>query len=359
MSGSPQALPVSGSLLELTQALVDHESPSGSEAALADQIEQALRHAAHLEVVRVGNTVAARTTLNRPTRMVWAGHIDTVPENNNLPSRLADGWLWGRGTVDMKSGVAIGVKCAVEISAPIHDVTWIFYDNEEVEATKNGLGFFAAVHPEWVQGDLAVVGEPTGGVIEAGCNGTLRVTVTTSGTRAHSARSWMGINAIHGVSAVLRILENYEALTVVVDGLSYREGLNAVGITGGVAGNVIPDSCTVTINYRFAPDKSIEDARSHVRAVFEGFDVVVVDAAAAAKPGLSTPAAQGFMDAVGGVVHPKFGWTDVARFSEWGIPALNFGPGDPSLAHADDERVEVAQIESVFQAMRAWLSPAA
>jgi succinyl-diaminopimelate desuccinylase len=356
MSASSVALPVGGPLRELVQALVDSESPSGAEASLADAIETALSGAAHLEVLRLGNTVAARTNLGRARRVIWAGHIDTVQAHNNLPSEERDGWLWGRGSVDMKAGVAVGLKLAIEVSEPLHDVTWIFYDNEEVDASKNGLGLFGSAHPEWVRGDLAIVGEPTNGAIEAGCNGTLRVEVSTVGVRAHSARSWMGRNAIHDASGILARLEAYQPAEVDVDGLVYREGLNAVGISGGVAGNVIPDLCTVTINYRFAPDKSIADAMDHVSTVFDGFSVAVVDQAAAAKPGLSQPLSQEFIGALGITVGPKYGWTDVARFSEWGIPALNYGPGDPSLAHADDERVELAQVDEIFASLSSWLT---
>jgi succinyl-diaminopimelate desuccinylase len=356
MSASRVALPVGASLRELVQALVDNESPSGAEASLADAIEAVLSGAYHLEVLRVGNTVAARTNLGRPRRVIWAGHIDTVPSHNNLPSRTTDGWLWGRGSVDMKAGVAIGLKLAVEMMEPVHDVTWIFYDNEEVESSKNGLGLFGAAHPEWVHADLAIVGEPTNAAIEAGCNGTLRVEISTTGVRAHSARSWMGKNAIHAASGILARLEAYQPAEVDVDGLLYREGLNAVGISGGVAGNVIPDLCAVTINYRFAPDKSIAEAIDHVSSVFEGFGVAVVDQAAAAKPGLSQPLFHEFVGALGKAVGPKYGWTDVARFSEWGIPALNYGPGDPSLAHTDDERVELAQVDEIFASLSSWLT---
>jgi len=341
---------------DLTRQIVDMPSPSGHEAPLADAIERALAGASHLEVVRVGNTVAARTMLGREARVLWAGHIDTVPVHNNLPSHTEAGVLYGRGTVDMKGGLAIGLKLAIELEAPLHDVTWIFYDNEEVEATKNGLGLFGAAHPEWVTGDFAIVGEPSNGALEGGCNGTLRVEVSTTGVQAHSARSWKGTNAIHAVSDVLTRLVDYEPQTIDVDGLSYREGVNAVGIAGGVAGNVIPDRATVTINYRFAPDKSVDQAVAHMNDVFEGYEVVVVDAAGGARPGLNSAIAQGFVTALGVELRPKYGWTDVARFGQWGIPAVNFGPGDPSLAHSDDERVEIASIESVFQGLKSWLT---
>jgi succinyl-diaminopimelate desuccinylase len=355
MSGESIVLRTEEPVEELTRQIVDIPSPSGREAGLADALEAALAVAPHLETVRVGNTVAARTSLGRKHRVVWAGHIDTVPVNHNLPSTVKEGFLHGRGTVDMKGGLAIGLKLALELVSPLHDVTWIFYDNEEVEATKNGLGLFSAAHPEWVRGDFAIVGEPSNGAVEGGCNGTLRVVVTTTGRQAHSARSWMGENAIHAASAVLARMVEYEPHTVTVDGLDYREGLNAVGISGGVAGNVIPDRCEITVNYRFAPDKTVEEALVHLADVFSGFNVAVVDQAGGARPGVDSALARGFVGALGVEVRPKYGWTDVARFGEWGIPAVNFGPGDPSLAHSDDERVAVAEIQGVYAGMKNWL----
>ena len=159
---------------------------------------------------------------------------------------------------------------------------------------------------------------------------------------------------------MLRRLAEYRPETVAVDGLDYREGLNAVLITGGTAANVIPDRCTVTVNYRFAPSRSVAEAEAHVREVLAGFDVTVTDAAAGARPGLDDPAARGFVDAVLGATGrapvAKQGWTDVARFAALGIPAVNFGPGDPLLAHTADERCPVGQIEQVHAALRAWLT---
>jgi len=356
MSGARFTLDTTAPVGELAAALINAPSPSGQETELADTIEALLRETPHLEVLRHGNTVAARTSKGLPSRAVWAGHLDTVPANGNDSATIADGVLVGRGSVDMKSGAAIGLKLASELVDPAVDVTWIFYDNEEVESSKNGLGLFGAAHPEWVKGDFAIVGEPSNGIVEGGCNGTLRVEVSATGTRAHSARSWKGDNAIHQAQEILDRLVSYTPATVDVDGLAYREGMNAVGIRGGVAGNVIPDLCTVTVNYRFAPDKSSSEAITHVRELFEGFEVVVVDDAPGARPGLTHPLVQEFVDALGVEVAPKYGWTDVARFGEWGISALNYGPGDPSLAHADDERVEIAQIEACYQGLKSWLS---
>jgi succinyl-diaminopimelate desuccinylase len=353
-------LDLAASCPELTKALCDIESESGNEGAIADAIHAALVGFDHLEVIRDGNAIVARTSLGRAKRVVLAGHIDTVPVNRNLPTRWesVDGcdYLWGRGTVDMKAGVAVLVKLAAELVAPAVDVTWIFYDNEEVSADLNGLGRLAAHRPELLAGDFAILGEPTEALVEGGCNGTLRIDVLTAGVRAHSARAWVGHNAIHDAAPILTKLAAYVPREVEVDGLVYREGLNAIGITGGVAGNVIPDACTVRLNYRFAPSRSSEEAIAHVRELFPGFETVVVDVAEGARPGLDAPLAQQFLAAVGGVARPKYGWTDVARFAALGIPAVNYGPGDPLKAHADDERVNVAQIIRCEAGLRAWLA---
>lgn len=352
------ALDLSASTPELTRQLVDIASVSGGEAALADALEAVVRAQPHLEVTRDGDAVVARTTLGRAQRVVIAGHIDTVPVNGNLPARLDGGILWGRGTVDMKGGCAVMLALAVELAEPAVDVTWVWYDNEEVDSSLNGLGRIARELPELLTADFAILGEPSNGEIEGGCNGTIRVDVTTRGRRAHSARAWMGENAIHAVAPVLERLAAYEAGEVEVDGLVYRESLSAVRISGGVAGNVIPDECTVHVNYRFAPSRSGAEALAHLERLFAGLpvEITVADLAEGARPGLDAPLAQQFVAAVGGEARPKYGWTDVARFSALGIPAVNYGPGDPSLAHADDERVPVEQIERVEAGLRRWLT---
>ena len=339
----------------LTERLVDIPSESGEEATIADLVEAALRGFDHLEVLRLGNTVVARTDLGLPDRVVVAGHLDTVPANGNLPARREPEVIHGLGSCDMKSGVAVALHLAATVPRPVRDVTYLFYDCEEVEAERNGLTRLSRERPELLAADFAVLMEPSNAGVEAGCQGTLRVEVTLTGERAHSARSWMGDNAIHAAAPVLQRLRDYEARRPVIDGLEYHEGLNAVSVQGGVAGNVIPDRCVVTVNHRFAPDRSEEEALAFVRDFFAPYDVVVVDSAPGALPGLSVPAAAAFADAVGGEVHPKFGWTDVARFSGLGVPAVNFGPGDPVYAHKQDEHVPVAHIEQVTTALRAWL----
>ncbi|MCX4447026.1 succinyl-diaminopimelate desuccinylase [Streptomyces sp. NPDC087866] len=344
----------------LTAALVDFPSVSGEEKDLADAIESALRALPHLTVERYGNNVVARTDLGRSERVILAGHIDTVPIAGNVPSRLdADGLLWGCGTSDMKSGVAVQLRIAATVSEPNRDLTFVFYDQEEVAAHLNGLGRIADAHPDWLKGDFAILLEGSNGEVEGGCQGTLRVFLHLEGERAHSARSWMGSNAIHAAAPVLARLAAYEPRRPVIDGLEYHEGLNAVRIEGGVANNVIPDACTVVVNYRYAPDLGQEEALAHVREVFADCGVAeftVDDHSGAAMPGLSHPAAKAFMDAVGGVARPKFGWTDVARFGPLGVPAVNYGPGDPVLAHKRDEHVKVERITHCEERLRSWLT---
>lgn len=356
------ALDLTATTPELTRQFVDIASVSGGEAALADAIEAVLRPLPHLEVLRDGDAVVARTNLGRAQRVVIAGHIDTVPINGNVPARLeqtAEGEvLWGRGTVDMKGGCAVALALAVELTAPLVDVTWVWYDNEEVDSSLNGLGRIARERPELLAADFAILGEPSGAEVEGGCNGTIRVDVTTRGRRAHSARAWLGENAIHAAAPVLERLAAYTPREVEVDGLVYRESLSAVRISGGVAGNVIPDECTVHVNYRFAPSVSGAEALIHLQELFAGLpvEIAVADLAEGARPGLDAPLAQRFVEAVGGQARPKYGWTDVARFSALGIPAVNYGPGDPGLAHADDERVPVEQIVRVEAGLRRWLT---
>jgi succinyl-diaminopimelate desuccinylase len=341
----PVELDLAGDPVELTAALVDIPSVSEDEALIAESVEAALRtQAKHLEVIRSGNTVLARTTLGRPSRVVMAGHLDTVPLNDNLPLTRTDGFLHGLGTVDMKSGDAVLLHVAATLPEPRHDVTFVFYDCEEIEAARNGLGRIERELPEWLAGDLAIVGEPSNAVVEAGCQGTMRIEVRTAGRRAHTARGWMGENAIHALSGALATLASYEARTVDIDGCVYREGLQAVRVGGGVSGNVVPDAAVLTVNHRFAPDRGPAEAEAHLREVFAGYDVHVTDVAPGALPGLSAPAAAELVTAAGGAPVAKLGWTDVARFAALGMPAVNFGPGDPTLAHTQQEFVPVADI---------------
>ena len=345
-----------GDPVDLTAALVDVPSVSGEEKVLADAVEAALRALPHLEVHRSGETVLARTNLGRPRRVMLAGHLDTVPVADNLPSRVDGDLLYGCGTSDMKAGAAVFLHLAATLPEPRHDLTLVFYDCEEIEAARNGLGRIERELPDWLAADLALLGEPTDGLVEAGCQGTLRVEIRTAGHRAHSARSWLGDNAIHRAADVLNRLAAYEARRVTIDGCEYREGLQAVRIAGGVAGNVVPDECTVTVNFRFAPDRTVETAEQHVREVFDGLDAIVTDSSPGALPGLAAPAAQEFLAATGEAPRAKYGWTDVSRFAALGIPALNYGPGDPNLAHTREEHVAVGQITRSVEVLRRFLA---
>lgn len=354
------SLDLSASSVDLTRTICDIPSVSGDERTLADAIAEALAPLTHLDVYRDGDTIVARTALGRAQRVAIAGHIDTVPINENLPTRDIEiegaAHLWGRGTVDMKAGVAVQLKLAAELVDPRVDVTWMWYDHEEVDADLNGLTRLSRTRPDLFAADFAILGEPSNGQVEGGCNGNLRALVRTTGVRAHSARAWIGENAIHKAAPILGRLAEYRPRDVEVEGLVYREGMNAVRISGGVAGNVIPDACEVEVNYRFAPSRSGEEASQHVHDVFAGFDVEVVDLAPGARPGLDAPLAREFVEAVGAEPRPKYGWTDVARFSAMGVPAVNYGPGDPHLAHHDEERVPLRQIDDVERGLRAWLT---
>jgi succinyl-diaminopimelate desuccinylase len=352
-TASPPELP---GLDDLVEQLVNVPSVSGSEAALASLVERFLSGREHLEVVRDGDAVLARTRIGAGRRVLLAGHLDTVPLAGNVPSWRQDRRLYGCGSSDMKSGLA--VMLALATAPPTgSDLTCVFYDGEEVAASRNGLGRLTRTHREWLDADLAVLLEPTDGRVEAGCQGSLRVQAALSGVRAHTARSWLGANAIHAAGPLLERLRVYRARTAVVDGCEYREGLSAVAITGGVAGNVVPDACVVTVNFRYAPDRSSEEALDHLRDVL-GPDVALVldDLSPAASPRLTDPAVAGFLAAVGTPPRAKLGWTDVARFSALGIPALNFGPGEPEVAHTPHEWVDLDRVHESRDVLAAYLA---
>ena len=344
-------------LFERTAELVDIPSVSHDEAAITDHLEALLRSASHLTVDRIGNNLVARTTLDRPLRLLLGGHTDTVPVNGNLPGRVEGDVLWGLGAADMKGGVAALLELALSLSSPAVDVTYVFYECEEVEARFNGLGLLERDTPALLSADAAVLAEPTAALVEAGCQGTLRAVVTMHGTRAHTARAWMGVNAVHRMGEVLRRLDAYEPRRPVLDGCEFHEGLQAVKVEGGVAGNVVPDAAALTINHRFAPDRTPSEAEAHVRTVVgevDGFELV--DAAPGAPPSLDSPLLASLVARVGRPPTAKLGWTDVSRFAARGVPALNFGPGDPVLAHTADERVDRAQLVAVYAVLRELLA---
>jgi len=315
-----------------------------------------------LEVTRVGENLVARTQLGRPLRLLLAGHTDTVPPNHNERARLEGDVCWGLGSCDMKGGVAVLAELARTVPQPAVDVTYVFYESEEIEAQYNGVERLFRERPELLAADAAVLAEPTGAQVEAGCQGTMRARLTYTGVRAHSARAWLGRNAIHRLAPTLTRLAAYRGRQVEIDGCLFREGLQAVAVEGGVAGNVVPDHASLTVNFRFAPDRTPTDAEAHVRDVVaagtdaDGFEVT--DMAPGAAPSLGHPLLTALLAAIGRPPEAKLGWTDVSRFAARGVPATNFGPGDPAWAHHADERVTRADLESVYAVLKDLLERA-
>lgn len=360
--------------VDLSAALVDIYSESHHEKVIADALEPALRSIANVEVTRRGNTIVARTQKQLGDRVILAGHIDTVPPADNLPSNrrvdaeTGEELLCGLGSVDMKSGAACYIHAfATLANSPElnRDLTLVLYECEEIATKYNGLHALVRTDPHVLEGSLALLGEPSNAQIEAGCQGTLRIKVTAHGARAHSARSWLGDNALHKLARVISRVADYQPLDVDIDGLTYKEGLNAVVAHSGVATNTIPDEAWAFVNFRFAPNRTVDEALAHTFDVLgvgtpetpaEGFSLYIDDTASGALPGLDQPAAQALVRATGGNVHPKYGWTDVACFTQLGIPAVNFGPGDPGLAHTKDERCPIRDIESVSTQLLSFLT---
>jgi len=349
-------LNINQELGKLTLDLVNISSVSKDEKSIADSIEEALKKCNHLKLTRVNNSLVAQTSFGNKQRVVIAGHIDTVPANNNFPGKINNSEVVGLGSVDMKSGIAVALKLASEITSSNFDITYLFYESEEIETKFNGLELITKQQKDLLNCDFAILMEPTNGILEVGCQGSLRFEVSTSGKRSHSARWWNGENAIHKTNKILEILNNYKSREPEIDGYKFREGLQAVKINGGIAGNVVPDSVSVSINHRFAPDTSIDQATTNMKNLFNDFNFLLVDAANAAPTGLSNPVIKDFVSSIGKSIAPKFGWTDVARFASNGIPAINFGPGDPNLAHHPDEKVLISQINDVYESLKKWLT---
>ena len=340
-------------LLALTAALVDIPSVSHDERAITDHLEALLAPVPWLDVSRVGENLVARTSLGRDRRLLLAGHTDTVPSNGNQSARVEGDVLWGLGSADMKGGVAVIAELARTVDEPAVDVSYVFYECEEIDSEFNGIERLFRERPDLLAGDAAVLAEPTGARVEAGCQGTMRVEVTMTGERVHSARSWLGRNAVHRLAPVLTALAGYQGRRVTIDACDFREGLQGVLVSGGVAANVVPDRAVLTLNHRFAPDRTPEQAEAHIRAVVGEVDEFrVADMAPAAPPALGHPLLTSLLAATGAPPRAKLGWTDVARFAAHGVPATNYGPGDPSVAHAAGERVERSELETVFAVLR-------
>jgi len=351
-------------LLDLTEELCAIPSVSRDETRIADTLEARLRdRVPKLDVGRLGDNLVVRSRLGRDRRIVLAGHLDTVPANgNDVPRRDGD-TLHALGAADMKGGLAVLLALAEALQANADaarfDATLVFYEAEEVAEQFNGLRHLFAEQPDWVAGDMAVLLEPTDGWVEAGCQGTLHLRATFHGARAHSARPWMGENAIHRAADVLSRLAAHEADTVDVDGLPYRESLQVVRIEGGIANNVVPDQASIVVNRRFAPAYTVEEATAQVEALLAGADEIeVVNASPAAPPNLWDPLVAELIGTFDLGVRPKLGWTDVARFAGAGVPALNFGPGDPEIAHTADELVTRESLDGCYAVLGRFLGVA-
>ncbi|MGO9455913.1 MAG: succinyl-diaminopimelate desuccinylase [Acidimicrobiales bacterium] len=341
-----------GDLLALAAELVATPSVSRDEAAMADRVAADLGDCGWLEVVRDGDNVVARTELGRSQRLVVAGHLDTVPPSTDGGARLEGDVLWGVGAADMKGGLAVMLDLACTAEQPAVDVTWCFYAREELARQESGLAALWRDRPDLLRADAAVVCEPTGSFVEAGCQGTMRVVVRMGGVRAHTARPFTGRNAVHRLGPVIDRVAGWEGRSVTLDGCEYVEQLQAVAVDGGVAGNVVPDAASLTVNYRFAPDRDAAGARAFLQALLAelldeglGDRLEVVDEADGAPPSLDHPLLAALVAGSGGAPRAKVGWTDVASFWAHGVPAANFGPGDPLLAHHPDERVDRHDLE--------------
>jgi succinyl-diaminopimelate desuccinylase len=348
------------SRLDETFDLVSISSLSHHEATLANHVEQVLRANPTLEVERVGDNVVARTTGHHATRVIVAGHLDTVP--GDAEAAVIDGnELRGLGACDMKGSLAVMLALALDDQPRSVEVTWIFYAREEISRSESGLLELMELRPDLVSGDVAILGEPTAGVVEAGCQGTLRVRVDVLGRRAHTARPFTGRNAIHRIAEVITRVAQYEPRSVTLDGVEYCEQLQVVAVEGGVAPNVVPDAASVTINHRVAPDRSRDEAVSWLRGFLadlleDGDELTVVDSSPSAAPRLSNERLAALVKLTGEPARGKAGWTDVATFQELDIPATNFGAGDPLLAHRSDEKVTLEELEVFERVLREWLA---
>jgi len=343
-------------LMELTSTLIAVPSVSFEEGPLTELIQAELSQLAHLELTRVGDNLVARTQLGRSTRVVLAGHTDTVPVNGNAVPRLDGDVLWGLGAADMKGGLAVMLELARLHEAPAVDVTYVFYAREEVAAADSGLGELFELRPDLLEGDVAFLGEPTDGEIEAGCQGTMRFRVRLAGHRSHIARAWMGRNAIHRLGGLLTAISEYEPRQPEILGCQFHEALQVVRVEGGVAGNVVPDSAEIDLSHRFAPDRTPAEAEAHVRSVLaphleDGDELELVDMSPAAAPAVDHPCVAALIERHGLGVRGKLGWTDVARFTAHGIPAVNLGPGDSTLAHAPEEHLRRDSIDRAYSVL--------
>lgn len=341
------------SLLELLRI----PSVTGDERALADALARRYRHE---EVRRLGDSLIVGVEDPDRPNVLLVAHLDTVPPaTSDGPPGLRDGRVVGRGASDMKAGLAVAMDVFEDpaLRAGPHNTLLVAYAREEGPNADNELGPLLAAAAELRDADLAIVLEPTDLEVQLGCMGALHAEVAFAGRAAHSARPWQGENALTAAAPFLAELHGLAPRDVTVDGLGYREVVVATQAWTGSARNVVPDRFTVNVNYRFAPDKGLEAAEARVRElVADRAAVTVVDRAPAGRPFRDAPLVSRFLSAVGATMGPKQAWTDVARFSEVGVPALNYGPGSTAQAHQAGEYVLVEDLLAARAGLARFLS---
>ena len=340
-------------LVERTLELVSIPSVSRSEAAAMAYVRDELA----LEPLVADDDVLFATTARRPGRplVLLAGHVDTVPAQDNLPGRLENGSVVGLGASDMKGGVAVMLEVADWTRSADRDLDldlgFFFFTREELPAEESPVPAFLEESADAKAAELAIVLEPTDNELHLGCLGNLEARLTFRGVSAHSARPWTGDNAIHKASAALAPLAELEPRDVEVDGLVFREVVSAVGIEGGIAGNVVPDRCAACLNYRYAPGRTREQAEARIGELAGDAEVEILGNSPPADVVLDRPLVTRLRQAGGFAVRPKQAWTPVAQFAEAGIDAVNLGPGATRYAHKADERVEIAELAHTFEAL--------
>jgi succinyl-diaminopimelate desuccinylase len=326
---------------------------TGAEKELCDDLAARISTSPGWETERISNNLAVRRSEPDPSRqrIVLAGHLDTVPEpEGGIEVRVDGDRVYGRGASDMKAGDALMLALleGVAWEEARFEPAFVFYEREEGPYAENGLEAVFAGCPWVLDAGLALVPEPTSAALEVGCVGTSQVEVTFSGRSAHAARPWQGENALTKAGEFLTALHERQAEKVVVEGLPFYEVLTPTVARGGRANNVVPDSFVVNVNYRFAPGKELEDVRRLFGELAgDSATYEVVDFAPSGPVNLDNPLLQELIE-TGLEVRPKQAWTDVARFSERGVAAANFGPGLPSQAHQEAEYAELALLEECY-----------
>jgi len=346
---------VATDLARRTLELVDIASPSRAEQELLVHVKDAVSLPLTYDTDEALLFATPRT--NRPL-ILLAGHLDTVPEQGNLPGRIEDGWVAGLGASDMKGGLAVMIELANWAAAgpePELDVGFLFFVREELPADESALPRVFAEAPLVLESDLVVMLEPTDGEIHAGCLGNLNATLTFRGESAHSARPWQGVNAISLAVEGLAPVVAVPPLEVEVGGLTFVEVLSATQIRGGVADNVVPDTVEVRLNYRYAPSRTPEEAATRLRELVSA-EVEVTGNSPPAHVAAESPLVRRLRDAGNLALAPKQAWTPVAEFAQQGLDAVNFGPGATRYAHRRDERVEIAALVRCYEALRAFAS---